>query len=380
MTTILASIVYLAILVRKRALALRYAREHAAPAGDRSAEPVTILQPILGGDPALEETLAWNVSEHPTAAFVWLVDEDDDLGRSVCARLAARHARSDLRILVCAPAPASHNPKLFKLSLAESDIRTERFVVLDDDTMLSRGSLDALRFGLDAHALATGLPSYVPAATVAGRLVARFVNDNAALTYLATAAVMPPVTINGMCYATTRATLRAIGGFGAYVRWLPDDLAIARGVASVGGTIVQTPVPHRIRTSVRDGGRYVRLLHRWFLFALLLLGRVPPRTRATIVAWHAVPPLVLWVALATALASRRPRALVALAMLLGARAAIRADVARRVLGPGRHEPLLSLVSELAEPLHAAHAALHRTIRWRSRRIVVRDADDFTVVA
>ena len=42
-------------------------------------------------------------------------------------------------------------------------------------------------------------------------------------------------------------------------------------------------------------------------------------------------------------------------------------------------PRVSIAAELAEPLHAGHALARKTIRWRSRRIVVRGADDFSVV-
>lgn len=42
-------------------------------------------------------------------------------------------------------------------------------------------------------------------------------------------------------------------------------------------------------------------------------------------------------------------------------------VQRRVSGAIRHRPLLSICAEVLQPLHLLHAAVVRTIRWRTRR-------------
>jgi ceramide glucosyltransferase len=120
-------------------------------------------------------------------------------------------------------------------------------------------------------------------------------------------------------------------------------------------------------------------MHRWFLFARLLLADVPLRTRASLVANHAVPPLLLWAMLASAALSRSRRNGIVVAVLLVFRAVALDDVQRRTLGVGRMRPFVSLAAELSEPLHAVHAMLRKTIHWRSRTIAVRAANDFSIL-
>ncbi len=380
------ALAYAGAFARKRGLALGYAAANrlasdprAAHGPRRAPEPATLLQAIRSGDEHLEATLEHNVRELPAAAFVWLIDEGDIGAAAACDAIAARHPAREIRILVCPDAPATQNPKLFKLARAEEIVRTGIILVVDDDTMLTGDGYEALLAALDTHALSTGLPSYESGSDLPSALVEQFVDNNAALAYLSACALAPPITINGMCYALRRETLAAIGGFGAYVSWLPDDLAIANAIRTHGGTIHQTPYAHVIRTTVRDFAHYVALMHRWFLFAHLLLADVPPRTRASLVANHAVPPLLMWAMLAGAALSRTRANALVVAVLLVFRVMALHDVQRRTFGVSRMRPFVSLAAELAEPLHAAHAMLRKTIRWRSRTIAVRAANDFSIL-
>ncbi len=51
------------------------------------------------------------------------------------------------------------------------------------------------------HDISTGLPCYLDSGNFASSLLAQFVDNNSAMTYLSTLAFMAPLTINGMCYA-----------------------------------------------------------------------------------------------------------------------------------------------------------------------------------
>lgn len=108
-------------------------------------------------------------------------------------------------------------------------------------------------------------------------------------------------------------------------------------------------------------------MHRWMLFALLLLRRQRPAVKLAIGALHGLPP---WLLIATLLsACLQPGALsfAAVAGLLTVRAAVLCLLQWRTTGASRHRPLLSLAAECLQPLHLLHAALVRTIRWRTRR-------------
>ncbi|WP_161605464.1 glycosyltransferase [Pimelobacter simplex] len=363
---------YLALQAGKSAAALRAAAKAPAavePADDAIAK-VVVVQPVLSGDPGLEDALRDNLLALDGARFVWLIDADDREAHRVVDRIGPAPR---LEVRVCEAAPDGINPKLAKLQPALDDCADDEILlVLDDDTRLPRTSLGALLGGLDRATLATGLPAYLPGGTVWARLVEQFVDNNAALTYLP----MAPVTINGMCWAMRVADLRALGGFTPILRNLTDDLAVAGAVLGSGGTICQTASPQWITTTVPGPAPYVRLMHRWMLFANLLLRRQPPATVGAISVLHGVHPNLLWVVLLGSLRSRRPLPLVA---VLGGRALLLRGLQRRIYGRPLHAPVLSLVSELVQPAHLGHGAVQRTIRWRTRTYRVRSDDDFVPV-
>ncbi|WP_408896911.1 glycosyltransferase [Nocardioides sp. R1-1] len=367
-----AATAYLALQAGKTAAALRAASRAPAPVEPAAAAvaKVVVVQPILSGDPGLEDALRDNLLSLAGARFVWLVDEDDVEGRRVVDRIGPA-PRLEARL--CPAAPDGVNPKLAKLQPALEDCADDEILlVLDDDTRLPRASLGALLGGLERATLATGLPAYLRGRTPWARLVEQFVDNNAALTYLP----MAPVTINGMCWAIRVADLRALGGFTPLLRHLTDDLAVAGAVQRAGGTICQTASPQWITTTVETPGHYVRLLHRWMLFAHLLLRRQPVGSFAAISVLHGIHPNLLWAVL---VGSARRRRLGPLAALLTGRWLLLRLVQRRVYGRSLHAPVPSLASELLQPVHLGHGAVQRTIRWRSRTYRVRADDDFSPV-
>jgi ceramide glucosyltransferase len=378
---------YLILLVGKALLALRYAHRYPKPSATVDLGAATIVQPILSGDPELAATLEDTLTHLPEARFVWLVDADDGEADRVTRDLQRRYAGHRIERCTCPAAPPGINPKLFKLERARALVTEGAFVVLDDDTRLTRQGLAALLEALDAGTLATGLPCYLDRGGAPARLVAQFVNNNAALTYLPLLAFAPPPTINGMTYAIAVEHLSAIGGFAPLWGRLADDLALARRVLDTGGTIVQTPFPQFIATTVRDLRHYRALMHRWFLFALLLLREQPPAWTLAITLLHGVPPLLLWVTLVGSIVSLTPTltqsggwvmAIVALALVV-VRAVTLIVVQRVVTGRSRHAPFLSIASELLQPAHLLHALCQRRIVWRTRTYTVRANDDFRPV-
>lgn len=419
--------VYLAILLAKAILAVRYAVRYPRPRlasigsgnvsgagdGDRVDPGVdlstasaiissaAIVQPILSGDPDLAAALADNLATLPEARFLWLIDEDDDEAAAIVSKLRDAHPAHRIETLVCPAAPDGVNPKLFKLERARSEltrseaIRSEvtsagspsafarAFVVVDDDTRLTREGLGALLEALETETIATGLPCYLDRRRdLPSRLLAEFVNNNAALTYLPLLAFAGPPTINGMTYAMRPAGLDAIGGFAPLNRHLADDLAVARRVIRTGGTIRQTPYPQFVATSVRDLRHYRALMHRWFLFALLLMREQPAGWTLAIALLHGLPPLLLWTLLIAAPVSIESVSIpsaIPLLLVLPLRAAALIAVQRRLTGRSRHSPVLSIVSELLQPLHMLHALVSRRIVWRTRRYLVRANDDFRAV-
>ncbi|MCU0862498.1 MAG: glycosyltransferase [Planctomycetes bacterium] len=366
---------YLGLLLVKAGLAQHRLRRAPATAASERMAQVTVLQPILAGDPGLGAILAEQVVALPEARFLWLIDDDDAEAQRLTAALAAPTG-GRVHVQSFAPAPAGCNPKAFKLARAMPVVATEYVLVLDDDARLPAASLATLLAALDHHELATALPHYRVGASWPARWLAQFVNDNAALTYLAPLAFVSPVTINGMAYTMRTERLRCLGGFHAIERQLTDDLAIADLVRAAGGRIAQTAAPVAMQTDLPHWSRYVAQMHRWMLFATLLLRRQSLATNLLITVLGGVHPLLLWGGVG--LAAARPGAVTALPLLV--LLVVRWWVLRRLLqlqAPTcSSRPLVSILVELVQPLHLLHAACRRTIRWRTRRYRVFDNDRF----
>lgn len=374
----LALILYLFLLVLKFHLARRYAQTCPA-AATFDFSTVTILQPVVSGDPRLEEVLLLTLGTFRSSPLVWIVDDDDLPARVLCLRLQQENPGQPSQLLLTPPPPQGENPKAFKLALAEATIRTPFLVVLDDDTRLSIQGMNALLGGLERAELSTGLPCYLPGLNVPSNLVAQFVNNQSVLTYLPLLVFFPPITCNGMCYAMRTAQLAALGGFARIRRRAADDLAIAQLVINAGKIIKQTVTPHFIATSVVDWRHYFRLMHRWFVFATLLVRDQPPKRRLLILLFHGSPPFLLWLGLALALSRPTIAALGLIALTLFVRAALMMQLQRTFFGRPMHRPALSLLSELFQPMHFIHALISRTVLWRKRWIQVRTNRDFRYV-
>ncbi|PPU77362.1 glycosyltransferase [Xanthomonas cucurbitae] len=361
---------YLVLLIVKTAAALwvmhraRMAPLHGAAA--RQAD-VAILQPILGGDAQLQQVLAANLQALPQAHFLWLLDADDRAGNTVADALVALYPQVRITRMQVPAAPPDLNPKAWKLQAALAQLQAPISLVLDDDAQLSAAALVQLLRDLQHADLVTGLPYYRDSDTLAGRLLAQFVNNNAALTYLGWLPFAAPLTINGMCYAVRTERLRAWGGFSGLLDQLTDDLAVAALVRQRGGRIRQSTAPVAMRTAMPDLPSYARQMHRWMLFALLLLRRQRIGIAAAISVLQGLPPVVLVALLLGICVQPGGWSIACGATLLLLRALLLCVVQWRSTGAVRHRPVLSVLAECLQPLHLLHAACIRSIAWRTRR-------------
>lgn len=370
--------------------ALRAMPRLASPAHAADAQRfahVDALQPIRSGDPSLSEALGASLRTlgGRGARLHWLIDEDDTAAASaVRAALRMQPAlAAQVAVSVHPPCPQGVNPKLFKLDRALAQCRGDVVLVLDDDARLPAATLEALTMALGAEngdsraVIATALPIYLPARGAGARLLARFVNDSAAVTYLPPRLGERTPTINGMCWAMRRDALCAIGGFAPQLRHLTDDLAMARAVLAAGGRIEQRSEPVWLRTDLPDIVAYLRQMHRWMLFALLLVRSEPWPSRLRIAFGQGLPTCAPWLSLlAFALLPSWPGAVALSAGLLlhvvGRRALQRACAG----ASAAMQPLTSLLVALLLPLHLAHALVDRRIRWRAHRYRVLANDRF----
>jgi ceramide glucosyltransferase len=356
---------YLLILLVKAGLAWRYVRLH--PEARIESATVTVLQPILSGDPLLERALRTNLESTTEAAqFLWLLDEDDAEAWRIANELVERFP-GRVKLESCPPVEEGVNPKVVKLHQALPNVTTDFVAVLDDDTMLLDENLPKAVAMLESCDLYTGLPCYVADGNLWTSLVAHFVNNNAVLTYLPLLGFAKPLTINGMFYIMRTDRLRALGGFEPILRRLCDDYALARLARRGGCDIVQGITPQYLRTSISGPGHYFRLMHRWFLFANTLVTDQNLGVTLVLFLTLGLPPLLLWIGLASLAGG-----------VLGAMAFIGALVVRHLVLRSLHRlvlkrlphfsPAVSLLAELLQPIHWGHAMLQRVIVWRTRTI------------
>ncbi|WOB49753.1 glycosyltransferase [Xanthomonas hydrangeae] len=364
------AVAYLAVLMVKTAAVLWVVRGACArPSSDAAATQaeVAILQPILGGDAHLQQVLAANLQALPEAHFIWLLDAEDCAAKTVADALVTLYPQRCIERVLVPPAPPGINPKAWKLDYALPHVRAPISLILDDDAQLSNSALAQLLQDLTHADVVTALPYYQDSTTMAGRLLSQFVNNNAALTYLGWLPFAAPLTINGMCYAARTEQLRAWGGFAALLEQLTDDLAFATLVRERGGRLCQSTAPVAMCTAMPDLASYMRQMHRWMLFALILLRRQTVSVRSAIIVSQGLPPLLLLALLLSVCVQPTWLAMACALTTVPLRALLLCLVQWRVTGALRHRALLSVCAECLQPLHLLHAAVVRTIRWRTRR-------------
>jgi len=275
------------------------------PTPGRDPDLVSILQPILSGDPSLPACLEHNLrcQTRYRREYLWLVDSDDPTAQEICRGLIARYPDRDVRLIVLPPPEDRRSPKTIKLiagaRLAQGDV----VCVLDDDTRLPDAGLERCLPYLDQPGvgLAFGLPFYVSFTNFWSSLVAIFVNSQSLITYIPYTYLIEPFTINGMFFAIRRQVLDDVGGFEGLEDKVADDFAIAQRFRAHGYRLAQTPLCHPISTQVNGPRAYLRLLHRWLIFPReTVMKALPWRTLAVAYGLALVPtmlPLLLAVAL-----------------------------------------------------------------------------------
>lgn len=371
---VICSSLYLLLLIAKAgATCFQAGKEEQEEASGLEPGELTVAQAILSGDDGLEKMLESNLESLRGQHFLWLCDEDDAEALRVTDVLMSRHSKEAITRLSCPPCPAGINPKVFKIIHGSSHVDTPFLLVLDDDTHLPEQSAFMLVRHARSHDIATGLPQYRNGSGLPSTLLAQFVNNNSALTYLSLLPLIEPISINGMCYV-----MRAekIGVFQEIAEHLTDDLALAIRIRRQGGSIHQSSARQILATQVQGMGHYRRMMHRWYVFAMLLLKEQPPGIQLIIILLHGSHPLLLWCLMVMVAAAPSMFTVGVLAGVLVLRAGLLVLIQRRVFRQVMHLPWSSLASELLQPFHLIHALMDRDIEWRGRRYRVHASDRF----
>ncbi len=231
------------------ALVRRFSRQrHVAPA---LRPPVTVLKPLHGDEPLLEEALAsYCVQAYPDFQLVFGVQDAADPALRVLDRLRARFPDVDIAVVVD-PTPHGANRKVANLINMLPYARHDVLVIADSDIHAAPDYLDSLVGSLAAPGvgLVTTLYAGLPAGgTLTGKLGAAGIN-HAFLPGALLARAMGRQDCMGATMALRRDTLDRIGGLHALSGHLADDAVLGRLVRARGlgvalaGTVPATTVP-----------------------------------------------------------------------------------------------------------------------------------------
>lgn len=334
---------------------------------------VTIVQPILSGDATLEQTLTQNLLFNPEVNFLWLIDDKDTVAHNLTSKLQKEHSHIKIDILSFEDCPDKINPKVFKLSKGFKTIKTNYVVILDDDAMLYKETLEDLIINLENHDLTTGLPTYKDNGQFFCKIMTQFVNNNSAMTYLPLLWFMSPLSINGMCYALKKQTIEKLNYFEDILSFLADDLSLALVMKKNKMKIYQSRKHLVLQTNVISFKQYIKLMHRWFLFAKLLLKNHSIKENLLIFMLHGLSPIILW---ALIILSITNTSFMILFVLL-ARLLIIKTVQKKIFNKNNLYAFgFSLIAELMQPIHLTHAFIKNTIIWRTHVYKVESNERF----
>ena len=230
----------------------------------------TVLQPILSGDPRLEEDLKANLKNTTDMKFIWLVDKSDKVAiNTVESILKDKNYSNRIEVYYLDDVPQELNPKIFKLAQVVDKIKTEYSIILDDDAVIDRKKLDELSvYEKDkSEWIATGIPFNYNIKGFYSKLISAFINSNSIFSYFSLSFLKENKTINGMFYILRTDILKKYSAFDEIKYWLCDDLALATYLLSKKVKIIQSTIFCNVRNTVPSLKRYILLMKRWLLFS-----------------------------------------------------------------------------------------------------------------
>ena len=250
--------------------ALRHFRRQTLPPA-QPRPPITVLKPLHGAEPLLEEALASLCALAAATGSVQIVcgiQRPDDPARHVVARLQSRFPALDLS-LVTDPTEHGANRKVANLINMLPAAKHDLLVIADSDVHVLPAYLDAIASTLarPGTGLATLLYAGRPATSTAAALLGTAWINHIFLPGALLARALGRQDCLGATMALTRQTLAAIGGLETLCDEIADDQWLGRRVAQTGQsvrlapTIVATTIPEiSIRQLWRHELRWARTI------------------------------------------------------------------------------------------------------------------------
>ena len=217
----------------------------------RDLPGVTILKPLHGDEPLLEDALATICrQDYPVFQVVFGLQDPDDPALAVLHRLRDRFPTVDMAVVVERTQHGA-NRKIGNLINAFAEARHDVVVIADSDMHVAPDYLRRLVAALEQPGvgLVTSIYAGLPASgSIAARLGAAYIN-HAFMPGALMARALGRRDCLGATMALTRATLERVGGLRALVDHLADDAVLGHRVLALGqaialaDTVPRTTVP-----------------------------------------------------------------------------------------------------------------------------------------
>ena len=231
-----------AFLVLSMVSALRFRRrsqQQPAITGS-SLPPVTLLKPLCGLEPNLEQNLeSFFRQDYPNFEIVFGTRDASDPALSIVREIQTRYPRRKIKIVLSGE-PDRPNAKVCSLEKMYAAASTDYFVISDSDVRVAPDYLKELTVPLldPAVGLVTCLYRGVPVSSIWSRLEAL------GMSVEMTSGVIVAGMLEGMKFALgptmaiRRDVLESIGGFGMLADYCADDYVLGHAVHESGHRVV----------------------------------------------------------------------------------------------------------------------------------------------
>ena len=349
----------------------RFAARLGPPQPAAALPPVTILKPLHGDEPLLEQALSTACTQdYPTWQVVFGVQDPADTALPVVRRLQTRHPDCDIAVVVD-PTPHGPNRKVANLINMLPAAKHDVLVIADSDVHAAPDWLHRLVTALTSPGVGLVTTIYTgkspPPPLAGGGWGEGAVGAAGTLQinhYFLPGALLARALGRQDCLGATmmlrRDTLTRIGGLHALVDHLADDNVLGRLVQRLGLTVA---LAHTIPATTVPETALTALWRHELRWARTIRALAPLPFAASVLQYP-----VAWAALAVILAGAAPLSLAWFAVAWGLRAlAVRET--DKALGLANRSPLWLLpLRELMSVAVMAASYAGRRVDWRGHTL------------
>jgi ceramide glucosyltransferase len=344
---------------------LRHRREGRLRARRDFAPPVSIVKPLSGLDPGLEENLeSFFLQDYPDFEIVFSFASESDAAFAAARRVADRHPGVPSVFVVDAREPG-RNSKINRLAAGLRRARSPYYLFSDGDVRVDRDFLAnaVAEFADPRVGLVSHLFRAVAATSLGARLESLYLDGVLRPATAALPRVLGLPCVVGKSILVSRSALNAIGALEPLRDYLAEDFLLGKLVGSAGYRVVLSGEEIETRSGPKSFASVWQRHRRWAILRRRLGGLAYGAE-----ALASPVPFALGAVVASGGA---PRIVVTALGLWTVRMAIEAAAVWRAgSAPGPRDFLLLALRDAALPALFLAGLLGSRTRWRGRALVV----------